>query len=138
MKSKIMTSVKSNKMKRTLKGFTLVELVICIAIIALLISIAIPQYQKAKLSAIVSTHNSNVQAIKSAAILADMDNKSTTLDNTLVAKNLEGNKFPEINKEVSTVKTWTIKKENGNIIVEPGLVELVNGEIKPIENATNK
>lgn len=115
-------------MKRKLKGFTLVELVICIAIIAILISIAIPQFNKARISAIASTHNSNVQSIKSAAIMASMEDEQGNLNETC-AKYLEGGKLPEIPKEISSGSWQISKSDDGNIEVSPGLVEVVDGKI---------
>lgn len=119
-------------MKRKLKGFTLVELVICIAIIAILISIAIPQYSKARLSAIASTHNSNVQTIKSAAIMASMDNDSDNLTESTKSY-LEGGDYPDIPKEINS-SNWSVNRTDGDIEVSPGLVELVDNELVFITN----
>ena len=48
------------------KGFTLIELMIVVAIIAILASIAIPQYKKFQLKAKTSEAKSNIGAIRSA------------------------------------------------------------------------
>lgn len=117
---------------KKVKGFTLVELVIVIAIIAVLISIALPQYSKAKLSAVVSTHNANVQTIKSAAIMADIDSNNDDL--TEPTRNyLEGGEYPEIPSEIGTY-SWRIIKRDNQIFVEPGLVELNGRDIVQITN----
>lgn len=127
-------------LKKKVKGFTLVELVICIAIIAILVSIAIPQYNKARLSAVCATHNSNVQSIKSAAILTQMEDDKTTLDNKTVAANIEGGELPTINKAITDAtgkKDWTITadKDSGNITVDPGLVKLEGNKIVLVEGS---
>lgn len=127
-------------LKKKVKGFTLVELVICIAIIAILVSIAIPQYNKARLSAVCATHNSNVQSIKSAAILTQMEDNKDTLDNKSVANNIEGGKLPTINKAIQDAtgkEAWTItaEKESGNITVDPGLVKLEGNKIVLVEGS---
>lgn len=122
-------------MKKKIKGFTLVEVVITIAIIAILVSIAIPQYNKARLSAIAATHNSNVQAIKSAAILTQMTNEDEKIDETTILENLEGGKLPDLNKAIKQatgVDKWTVSldKDNNNIVVKPGLVKFNGSKIE--------
>lgn len=117
---------------KKVKGFTLIELIICVAIIALILAVAIPKYNKARLSAVVAAHNSNVNNLKSAAILADIENKEVNNVSALIDY-LEGEKLPEIPKELG-VKEWIISKDSkNNIVVEPGLVKLVDGEIQFIE-----
>ena len=51
------------------KGFTLLEMVIVIGIIALLLAIAVPRFQKTNHAAEITAHNGNVKMIKNAAIL---------------------------------------------------------------------
>ncbi len=48
------------------KGFTLIELTIVVAIIAILVVIAIPVYQNIVEKAAISAHNANVQALTTA------------------------------------------------------------------------
>lgn len=117
-----------NKLKK-IKGFSLIELIIVIAIIAILAALAIPQYKKAKLSAVVSAHNSDVQTLKSAALIADLDNLSSGDVTAETSKNLDGENVPEVAQEIvealSCNSNFSVTKSNdGEIIVTPGLVKL--------------
>lgn len=58
------------------RGFTLVELVIVIAILALLAAIALPKFVNSREKARETAHNANVRVLKSAATtyLADQGN----------------------------------------------------------------
>lgn len=108
------------------KGFTLIELIIVIAILALLIAIAIPRYQRSNLSAQATAHNANVRVIKNAAILYSIDHpevKDGDIDMSEIKKYLESEEVPKPAKSLSE-KTFTVKAKNGKIIVEPGMVKI--------------
>lgn len=124
------------KFKRRQKGFTLIELVIVIAIIAILISIAAMKYSTTNLAAEAAAHNSNVKVLKSAGILYLIDNPDAKDELSLEALKsyLEGGKIPKPAKHYKTARTFTVKAtDDGDVIVEPGMLK-VNGKSLELDN----
>lgn len=117
------------------EGFTLVELVIVISIIMILISIALPRYNKTNMSAQVAAHNSNVKMIKNAAILYLSDNNDdTNIDESKIREYIDG-KMPKPIKNIqgANQESFRITITNGEIIISPGLVKVEGKNIVLVE-----
>lgn len=105
------------------KGFTLIELVIVIAIIAILISIAAMKYSSTNLAAEAAAHNANVKVLKSAGILYLIDHPENqgTISIENLKPYLEGGKIPKPAKHFDRAKDFTITStEDGDVTVSPG------------------
>ncbi len=124
------------KFKRRQKGFTLIELVIVIAIIAILISIAAMKYSTTNLAAEAAAHNSNVKVLKSAGILYLIGNPDAKDEISLEALKpyLEGGKIPKPAKHYKGATTFKVKAtDDGDVTVEPGMLK-VNGKSLDLDN----
>ena len=58
--------MKLQTLKKKKKGFTLLELLVVLAILAILIAIAIPVYKNQKEKASITAHNANVRVLETA------------------------------------------------------------------------
>lgn len=113
--------MKKSKAKK--RGFTLIELVIVIGIIAILAAIAIPRYQVSRQKAAEVAHKSNVSMLKSAAVLKqnEMEEETVTWEknNEDAKKYIE--KWPELPNELKSEKNkdYTVVITQTSITVTP-------------------
>lgn len=117
--------------KKSRKGFTLIELIIVIAIIALLAAIAIPKYKVSKEKAAITAHNANISMLKTAASLKL--NESSSSDEIIKWSDGNGDyknyldKWPKVPKGLKDIKadeyTVTINPKDSSISISPGSIE---------------
>lgn len=110
------------------KGFTLIELIVVIAILALLASIAIPKYMHTQEKAKAAAHNTNVEVVKQAAATYLVEHPEA---NSVSMSNLEGYLDSKVPKAYDGSDFSVSVDENRNVVVTPGPVKFVNGKIIP-------
>lgn len=127
------------------KGFTLIELVVVIAILGILSAIAVPKLSTSRQTAVVTAHNANIRTLESAANMYIAD-KGIPKDDTIVKDDpgtvlgdyvQEWPKVPEgINLEGGPAAGQpyqvTITKD-GQITVKPDKAKVDNGTIVKVE-----
>ena len=115
------------------KGFTLVELIIVVAILGVLSMLAVPKFTKSRKDAAIAVHDANVRTLESAATLAKSEGKTVDWsdDNENWKDYLQD--WPEIPKELKDEEDkngnkvegkYTVKENSeGKIIVTPGRIK---------------
>ena len=111
-------------MKRKRKAFTLIELIIVIAIIAILSAIAIPRYNNAKTKAADTAHEANIKMLKSAAELRLLDGDPPKVEWSKDEEDYKKyiDEWPKIPKGVSSEKKqYEVYFKDGSYTVEPDI-----------------
>lgn len=129
------------KKKKKRKGFTLVELVVVIAILGILATIAIPKFSSSRKTAAVAAHNANVRIIKSVAVMYLADNPAAKEDiTTKLAERFDDGKMPKASFDAAGEDApntdFTVNIEEGDIVVSPGEMKIENGEVAPVKPVT--
>lgn len=103
LKQKLQTKLRGNK-----KGFTLAELLIVVAIIAILVAVAIPTFTSSLDKARLSTDKANVRAAYAEAVVKYLDSANTVTDGKKTTTTANAIADAATYGHVSSIKTGTI------------------------------
>lgn len=133
----------SKKLKKNNKGFTLVELIAVLGILAIIGAIAVPKFTATRKNAAITAHNANVKTLMNAASLyyvesgigtqwlgekegSDQSWKNYIQEWPEVPKNVVGMEYGEGGEE-NTIKDkegYVVNiGDDGTITVTPGLID---------------
>ncbi|WBW49284.1 prepilin-type N-terminal cleavage/methylation domain-containing protein [Peptoniphilus equinus] len=115
------------------KGFTLIELVIVIAILLVLVTIAIPRFTKSHLNAQAAAHNINVKELRNAGVMYQIEHPDHTgaIDATALGEYIEGD-VPQPAKGLGDNFTVSVGT-NGEVTVSPGEVEVSGDQLQAVQ-----
>lgn len=118
--------MKLETLKKKKKGFTLLELLVVLAILAILIAIAIPVYNTQKEKAARTAHNANVRVLETAVESYKQDNNGNLPDGLdklvpdyiksvpkVPAGAVEGSEEYDIDKD-GNIKPGEVDKDNSD------------------------
>ena len=128
-------------MKKKRRAFTLIELIIVIAILGILVAIAIPKYNKSRIQAAVTAHKANVEMLKSAARMKILDkDEHFNWPEDKKKDDKKGyvnylDKWPKIPNGLKTGETeYKVSYDGTNLTVTPDKIEEPQ---QPVNNNTN-
>ncbi|MBS5942895.1 MAG: prepilin-type N-terminal cleavage/methylation domain-containing protein [Finegoldia magna] len=109
--------MKLQSLKKKKKGFTLLELLVVLAILAILIAIAIPVYKNQKEKAAITAHNANVRVLETAveSYKQDKGNFPENLDNLVPNYIKSVPAVPSSNEESLKNQKYSVSKTTGEI-----------------------
>lgn len=118
------------------KGFTLVELIIVVAILGVLSMLAVPKFTKSTKDAAIAVHDANVRTLESAATLAKFEGKTIEWSYTNDDWKDYLQEWPEVPRGLEDEEDengnniegdYTVTEEAGNITVSPGRIKSNDG-----------
>ncbi|MDU7141144.1 prepilin-type N-terminal cleavage/methylation domain-containing protein [Finegoldia magna] len=104
-------------LKNKKKGFTLLELLVVLAILAILIAIAVPVYKNQKEKAAITAHNANVRVLETAVESYRQDNDGKLPDKLDINELVNGKyiksvpKVPASENEKLKGKSYSIESD---------------------------
>lgn len=105
------------------RAFTLIELLIVIAILAILVLIAIPRYNNSRIKADKTAHATNVRVLETAG-LRYLSEEKVSGDEKDITEELVTKKYiksiPKVPKSI-TGNSYNVKVKNGDIVVTPAV-----------------
>lgn len=122
------------------KGFTLIEVVLVIAIMGIISTIAVPSFKRYQLNARVVAHNATVNTLKAAGTIYFIDNpdEKETKDNFKEYLDKKSDLF--IDKFIArklelTNEEFSVSNKDNNIEVNPGILVINSGEIEFLKDS---
>ena len=137
----------AKELKCDKKGFTLIELVVVIAILGILTAIAVPKYSSSRANASITAHNTNVKTLESAASMYIADGMPGFTGNEVVwptVKSYENylQEWPEISNGVVGMEADGVTIKAGDkysvTINKDGTIAVTPGKIKTEEETKNE